>query len=198
MSDKEPLIILASASPRRSELLAAIGLRFDVDPSRIEERPHQGGPIAEYTMALARAKAADVARRRNAGLVIAADTVVAVNGQVLGKPQDEEDARRMLRLLSGRWHKVITGVALLEAESGRGVEGCEETDVKFASLDERQMDWYIATGEPFDKAGAYAIQERASLFVEEVRGNYHNVVGLPIPLVLRLAEELGYSLLTKK
>lgn len=195
MPDNELKIILASSSPRRSELLSSMGLTFEIVPSFIRERPHQGEALAEYTIGLARAKAAEVAAGVSSGIVIGADTIVAVDGQVLGKPMDVSDARRMLRLLSGRWHEVLTGVSLLDTSTGREVDGCETTKVRFSHISEQEIDWYIESLEPFGKSGAYAIQGRAAIFAEEISGNYQNVVGLPLPLVYRLARELGYSLI---
>lgn len=142
---------------------------------------------------LAREKARAAARPGE--LVLAADTTVAVGGEILGKPEDEEDARRMLRLLAGREHDVFTGVALLEkGGEERLAARVDHTRVRMAALTAEEIDWYVATGEPRDKAGAYAIQELGSLFVEAVTGNQSNVVGLPIPAVYRLFAELGYDL----
>ncbi len=134
-------------------------------------------------------------RNREAGLVIGADTIVVLDGRILGKPEDEETAGRMLTQLSGRWHAVMTGVALYDIETSAEVADYEKTLVKFARLSQKEIEWYVATGEPMDKAGAYGIQGLAGLFVDEIAGNYYNVVGLPIPLVYRLARRLGYSFL---
>jgi septum formation protein len=188
-------IVLASASPRRSELLSKLGFNFEVEPSHVVERPLADEAPPDYTMRIARAKAVAVARRRKDGLVIGADTVVVLDGGVLGKPSDEQDARRMLRLLSGKWHAVMTGVALYDAATNKEAVDYAKTLVRLAPLSEQEIDWYIATGEPMDKAGGYGIQGLASLFVDEIAGNYHNVVGLPLPLVYRLARQLGHSLL---
>jgi septum formation protein len=131
-----------------------------------------------------------VAERQLFGLTLGADTVVVVvGGEVLGKPTDEDDARRMLKLLSGRWHEVLTGVALVRAETKEVLVAHERTRVRFAELSEAEIDWYISTGEPTDKAGAYAVQGRAALFIEEIEGDYWNVVGLPIRLVYKLLLE---------
>ena len=193
MDESKPTIILASASPRRAALLTAIGIEFEVVPSQIQERPHPDEPPADYITRLARAKVVAVVRQRESGLVLGADTVVVLDGVLLEKPSDERDARRMLRALSGRWHAVLTGVALFDAASRREVADYEKTLVRFAPLTDREIDWYVASGEPMDKAGAYGIQGLAAIFVEEIAGNYSNVVGLPIPLVYRLARRLGYS-----
>lgn len=142
-------------------------------------------------MRLAREKAA--ARAEPGELVLAADTIVSVDGGILGKPKDEEDARRMLRSLAGREHSVFTGISLREA-GGRQATAVDETRVRMAALTGEEIAWYAATGEPLDKAGAYAIQEIGSLFVDAIDGNHSNVVGLPVPAVYRLFAELGYDL----
>jgi septum formation protein len=189
----QPRIILASASPRRAELLKQIGVEFELVPSQIEERPHPDEAPGDYITRIARAKVVAVARERDSGLVIGADTVVVLDGRLIGKPQNQADAHRLLRLLSGRWHAVLTGVALYDVETRHEVADYEKTLVKFAQLNDTEIDWYVNTGEPMDKAGAYGIQGLGGLFVEEIAGNYYNVVGLPIPLVYRLARRLGYS-----
>jgi septum formation protein len=194
MSETKPTIILASASPRRAELLRQIGVAFELAPSRIAELPHPDEAPPDYITRIARAKVIAVARKRDAGLIIGADTVVVLDGRLMGKPENEEQAKQMLRQLSGKWHAVMTGVALYDAATRREAADYEKTLVKFARLSEHEIDWYVATGEPMDKAGAYGIQGLGALLVEEVAGNYHNVVGLPIPLVYRLARQLGYSL----
>jgi septum formation protein len=190
-------LILASASPRRRELLAGLGLRFTVRAADVDETPRAGEPPAGYVLRLAREKAAAVAKTgQEDGLILAADTSVVVDGEILGKPQDGADARRMLRLLSGREHEVLTGVALL-ADRGpetREASHVEASRVRMAALSEEEIAWYAATGEPRDKAGAYAVQGLGSLFVESLAGNYSNVVGLPIPAVYRLFAALGYDL----
>ena len=181
-----PDLVLASGSPRRRELLEGLGVRFKVRPVDLDESPLPGEPPRDYVLRLAVEKAA--ARVEPGELVLAADTTVVVDGEILGKPRDDEDARRMLRLLAGRGHSVLTGIAL-----GKAAE-VDETLVRFAPLSESEIDWYVATGEPRDKAGAYAIQGLGSLFVEGVEGSYSNVVGLPIPLMYRLFSRLGYDL----
>jgi septum formation protein len=191
---REPKIILASASPRRAELLKQIGVEFEITPSQIEERPHPDEAPGDYITRIARAKVIAVAREHKAGLVIGADTIVVLDGHLLGKPEDEAAAERMLAQLSGRWHAVMTGVALFDIETASEVADCDKTLVKFARLNDREIRWYVQTGEPMDKAGAYGIQGLGGLFVDEIAGNYYNVVGLPIPLVYRLARQLGYSL----
>jgi len=194
MSETKPTIILASASPRRAELLRQIGVAFELAPSQIAELPHPDEAPPDYITRIARAKVIAVARKRDAGLIIGADTVVVLDGRLMGKPENQEQAKQMLRQLSAKWHAVMTGVALYDAATRREAADYEKTLVKFARLSEHEIDWYVATGEPMDKAGAYGIQGLGALLVEEVAGNYHNVVGLPIPLVYRLARQLGYSL----
>lgn len=194
MQERKPRIILASASPRRADLLTQIGLDFELAPGNIAERPHPNEAPADYITRIARAKVIAAARQAEIGLVLGADTVVVLDGRMLGKPEDEMAARRMLTQLSGKWHAVMTGVALYDIESRREVADYDKTLVKFAPMTATEIDWYVGTGEPMDKAGAYGIQGFGGLFVEEIAGNYYNVVGLPIPLVYRLARRLGYSL----
>jgi septum formation protein len=184
-----PELVLASGSPRRRELLEGLGVRFTVRPVDLDESPLPDEDPRDYVLRLAIEKAA--ARVEPGELVLAADTTVVVDGEILGKPQDDEDARRMLRLLAGREHAVLTGIAL--NGSGKAAE-VDETLVRFAPLSEAEIDWYVATGEPRDKAGAYAIQGLGSLFVEGVEGSYSNVVGLPVPRMYRLFARLGYDL----
>jgi septum formation protein len=163
-------------------------------PSTIEEPIYQNEPPEEYAQRLAELKSSEVARRIGEGLVIGADTVVVIDHHVLGKPRDEQEARLMLKTLSGRWHRVVTGVCLVDANSGERRVGRETTRVKFAEIDPCEIEWYISTGEPMDKAGAYAIQGYGALLIERIEGDYLNVVGLPIRLVYRLAGELGVDL----
>lgn len=184
-------LLLASASPRRAEILRAVCWPFEACPVNIDESPRPSENPVAYVERLAREKAeAAMTQRRASGIVLGADTIVVTGDNMLGKPRDEQDARRMLRLLSGRWHDVLTGVALLRA--GEKVElrvAHETTRVRFSAISDREIDWYVATGEPLDKAGAYAVQGRAALFIEAIDGDYWNVVGLPIRLVYRLARE---------
>jgi septum formation protein len=184
----EPLV-LASSSPRRAEILRRSGWPFEAVASNIDETARAGEGAVEYVERLACEKAETVAEGRASGLVLGADTVVVVGGQVLGKPVDDADARRMLELLSGRWHDVLSGVALVRTETSEVLVAHELTRVRFASLTDAEIDWYISTGEPADKAGAYAIQGHAALFIEEIEGDYWNIVGLPIRLVYKLAAE---------
>lgn len=184
----EPLV-LASGSPRRAEILRAVGWAFETSPADVDETVRAGEPPEEYVRRLAREKAEAVARTRLFGLVLGADTTVVVEGEILGKPRDEEEAAEMLRRLAGRWHEVLTGVALVRAETGRAAVGLERTRVRFAETTEEEIAWHVRTGELLDKAGAYAIQGRAALFIEAIEGDYWNVVGLPVRLVYELVKK---------
>ncbi|MBR2053400.1 MAG: septum formation inhibitor Maf [Clostridia bacterium] len=172
-------MILASASPRRKELLTSMGVPFEIITADTEEAA-LGDPRA-VVMQNARLKAAAVHKDHPSRMILGADTVVSIDGQVLGKPRDEEDAFRMLRSLSGRQHKVYTGVCLIF--NGKADVRCDETDVYFAPLSDDEIRRYIATGEPMDKAGAYAIQGIAGMYVEKINGSFSNVIGLPTALV---------------
>jgi septum formation protein len=183
-------LILASASPRRAELLTAAGFAFAVRVADIDEMVLSGETPRAYVSRLARAKAQAVAQAGE--IVLGADTTVVIRNEIAGKPVDTDDARRMLWLLSGAWHEVLTGVSLVKDEQVRS--DVAVTRVKFAPLSEAEIDWYLSTVEPFDKAGAYGIQGYASRFVESIEGNYANVVGLPVQMVYRLLQELGFSL----
>jgi septum formation protein len=155
-----------------------------------ETRLLSEAPVA-YVTRLAKAKADAVAKRLSTGLVLGADTTVVKSGELLGQPRDAEDARRMLRLLSGEWHEVLTGVALVRAGNrNNSVVGHERTRVRFAEMSEAEIDWYVGTEEPMDKAGAYAVQGKAALFIEEIQGDYFNIVGLPVRLVYKLARKM--------
>lgn len=191
-----PRLVLASASPRRRELLGLLGLPFEVSPSRYEEENPAAHPDpAAFAVHLALGKARDVAQRERGALVLGADTVVALGTRLYGKPRDAADASRMLRELSGKTHRVITGVALLCPARGVAESFAITTEVTFRPLDAAEIHAYVASGEPADKAGAYAIQGLGGLLIEGIRGDYPNVVGLPLtPLALRL-RELGFSVL---
>jgi septum formation protein len=189
------VLILASASPRRAELLTAAGIPFEVRPAHIDERIQPGEDATAYAARVAREKARIVHAQSNGRPVLAADTVVVVDGQILGKPTDAEDAKRMLRLLSGRTHEVLTAVALMsEDPAGSLLTGAEVTTVEFMLLNKAEIEWYVATGEPSDKAGAYAIQGVASRFVTRIVGSYSNVVGLPVALVYAMCSRAGILL----
>ena len=187
-------LTLASASPRRSEILRGLGLRFEIAPADIDESVRDQEEARAYVERLARHKAA--VRRVAGTLTIAADTVVVVDADLLGKPIDAGDARGMLARLAGREHEVMTGVAVLDGNTGALRSSVVRSSVRIAPMSSSEIEWYVSTGEPLDKAGAYAIQGLGSLFVESVSGNYTNVVGLPVPALYRLVAELGHSLLT--
>jgi septum formation protein len=178
-----PRFVLASASPRRAELLLAAGFDFDVIPGTADETIYPSEEADAYVRRVALAKAATVSSRANGRLIISADTVVVVDGQILGKPDNSEDARRMLQLMSGRRHVVMTGVHLAGPVPRTEVES---TTVYFSPLSSEDIAWYVQSGEPADKAGGYAIQGLASRFVDQIVGSYSNVVGLPIALVYRM------------
>ena len=184
-----PLIVLASASPRRHDLLRLVGIPHEVHPAEIEETPLDGEEPAAHAERLAREKAVAVAREMPDALTIGADTIVVVEGTILGKPRDARDAARMLRLLSGRAHTVYTAVAA--ARGGRVEAEVERVAVTFRQLDEREIARYIATGEPMDKAGAYGIQGFGATIVERIEGDYFAVMGLALVRVVRLLERLG-------
>jgi len=181
-------IILASRSPRRAEILSAVGWEFEAIAADIDETRRESEDAVSYVRRLAQTKAETVANRTSAPLVLGADTVVVIDGEILGQPRDDEDARRMLQLLSEKWHEVFTGVALVRAGSPPEVlTDFAATRVRFAAMSEDEINWYVATGEPRGKAGAYAIQGKGALFIKEIAGDYFNVVGLPVRLVYKLA-----------
>lgn len=194
MSGEKPKFILASASPRRSEILRTLGLAFDTVAVDVDERFVDGEVPADYVLRVAREKVAAAAATAPDGILIGADTVVVIDGRPLGKPRDADDARAMLRLLSGRWHAVMTGVAVTDGARDQILTEFDKTLVRFKELTEDEIDAYVASGEPMDKAGAYAIQGRGMLFVEEIAGNYQNVVGLPATVLQRLIRRLGHDI----
>ncbi len=183
---RKPLI-LASESPRRQELLRQAGIPYIAVPAHAEETAE--GQPEEVALKNAAAKASAVRARYPRDLVLGADTIVVVQGQIYGKPRDGAEAAAMLRALSGRWHKVFTGVALIGAD-GRMLTACPVTDVHFTALSDAEIDDYIATGEPFDKAGAYAIQGRAGAYIDRIEGSFSNVIGLPLTAVRQLLQDM--------
>jgi septum formation protein len=200
------MLVLASASPRRHELLRNAGISFAVQVADVNETPLPGEGARECAERLAREKALKVWRARPQDVVLGADTVVVVDGTILGKPADGDDATRMLRMLSGREHHVITGVCLVGPKSrGQGSEargheskhsdhvrtGSETTVVTMSEISDKEIVDYVATGEPMDKAGAYAIQGIASRWIPRIEGDYSNVVGLPVALVYRMLRKDG-------
>lgn len=183
-------LILASKSPRRAEILHAVAWPFAQVAANVDETRQEGEDAVVYVKRLAQTKAATVAQVSN-GLVLGVDTVVVIAGEILGQPRDEADARRMLNLLNGKWHEVLTGVALVRAgETARTLVEHESTRVRFCEMSDAEIDWYVSTGEPSDKAGAYAIQGQGAIFIEEIDGDYFNIVGLPIRLVYELARRM--------
>jgi septum formation protein len=197
---KTPMLVLASASPRRQELLRNAAIPFTVCPANILEALRVGETPRECAERLALEKALAVSRQRPADVVLGADTIVVVDGEMLGKPSNEADARCMLRLLSGRTHQVITGVCLTgpslrtgnqELESGFNESRSETTLVTMIELTDEDIRSYIGSGEPMDKAGAYGIQGIASRWISRIEGDYFNVVGLPVALVYRMLQEHG-------
>lgn len=186
-------LVLASGSPRRKELLEGLGLAFEVRPVDLDESPLDGERPLPHVQRLAQSKAE--ARAEPGELVLAADTIVVLDDRILGKPTDPADAREMLRAIAGRRHEVLTGVAVHLPAEGRTEVAVDRSAVRIAEMSTAEIAWYVATGEPLDKAGSYAIQGLGALFVEEVDGNYTNVVGLPLPLTRRLVHRLGHDLL---
>jgi septum formation protein len=182
-------LVLASSSPRRTELLNRAGWPHEVLVTGIDESVKPQEEPAAYVQRLACSKAEAVAQRLEEGVVLGADTTVVVDNRILGQPIDDADARRMLNLLNGKWHEVLTGVALVRV-SGETRVAYETTRVRFAEMSESEIEWYVSSGEPVGKAGAYGIQGKAALFIEEIEGDYFNIMGLPIRLVYELAEEI--------
>jgi septum formation protein len=185
------MLVLASASPRRQELLRAAGISFEVQLASITEDPLPGEDAKSCAERLAREKAIAIAKQRPNDTVLGADTVVVIDNQNLGKPNDATDAIRMLRLLSGRTHQVITGVCL--AFRGQTLVKSETTSVTVSEISNSEIASYVATGEPMDKAGAYAIQGMAARWIPRIEGDYSNVVGLPVALVYRMLREAGHG-----
>ena len=176
-------LVLASQSPRRKELLSILGLPFTVMPASIEEVPFQGETPEAFVARAAREKGLEVASRVSRSVVLSADTVVTIDGEILGKPADEHDAVRMLRKLSGRDHWVYTAVTVVNQTRQETLDGLERTRVWFKSLSDKEIHDYLVRENVFDKAGAYAIQGYAGVYIPKIEGNYFNVMGLPLPLV---------------
>ncbi len=182
-------IILASASPRRSELLRQIGWQHHIRPSNFREAVAATDPQA-FVLYNALGKAREVAKHYSAGIVLGADTIVVHAGKLLGKPKDREDAASMLSSLSGDWHEVYTAVALIDCVSGREVSDVVRTRVHMRVITSCELEWYLDTDEPYDKAGAYGIQGRAAMFIDRIDGCYFNVVGLPLSKLAELKQKL--------
>jgi septum formation protein len=183
-SDQLPKLLLASTSPRRSEILRLVGWDFEVGAVEVDESIRANENAREYVERLAAAKAAAASAVHALRPALAADTTVVVDGEILAKPEDVEDAKRMLRMLAGRWHEVLTAIALVTEDETK--VACERTEVKFAPMSDDEINWYVSTGEPMDKAGAYAIQGRGARFIEAIKGDYFNVMGLPLRLVYEM------------
>ncbi len=186
-------IILASNSPRRKELLRQIGVDFKSDPADVDESILPGEGAEEYAIRVAQDKARVAAKRAGTGIIIAADTIVVLGTTVLGKPTDARDAERMLAMLSGKMHTVISGLVVMDARTGRTQKCVAVTKVWFRNLTNEEIVSYIATGEPLDKAGAYGIQERGALLVQKIEGCYFNVVGLPLSLLGEMLVNFGIN-----
>lgn len=195
MNDMKRNLILASGSPRRKELLERLGLDFTVCPADIDETRLPDEDAFSYPLRTAVKKAMAVAETAENSLVIAADTIVALDDELLGKPKTTEEAREMLRRLSGREHIVLTGIGVVDTVSGRTLSAVEQTIVYFHPLSEEEIISYVATGEPMDKAGAYGIQERGSLLVRKIDGDYFNVMGLPLAKLYRLLLSVDVDIL---
>jgi len=188
---KSRSFILASSSPRRRELLARAGLDFEVIPPRVRERAREGEGALDFAKRMAREKALSVSGSVRRRIVVGSDTVVSVSGEILGKPKSEEDAFSMLRKLSGKTHEVITGFCVAKSPGEVVYLGATRTEVRIKSLDTKGMRRYIKTGEPMDKAGAYAIQGAGSCLVEWIRGSYTGVVGLPLFELVSVLSDIG-------
>jgi septum formation protein len=188
-------IILASTSPRRREILNNVGLTFEVIPGTYEEDMTMQLTPAELVKTLSHGKAMDVAKNYTDAIVIGADTIVAHDGKVIGKPKSEEGAKEMLRMLSGTVHSVFTGMTVIDTTIGKEYCIAVETVITFKKLTEPEIETYVKTGEPMDKAGAYAMQGIASLFIERIEGDYWGLVGLPICELGKILKELGVDIL---
>jgi septum formation protein len=178
---KLPKLVLASGSPRRSEIMNSVGWEFTKAVPDIDESEREGEKPEAYVQRLAKEKAEVVAASHPGQIVLAADTTVVIDDQIIGKPTDIPDARRMLKMLSGNWHEVLTGIAVIK--NGNTDVGLQRTRVKFAAMTDAEIHFLADEGDPLDKAGAYAVQAQAALFIEGIEGDYWNVVGLPISLV---------------
>lgn len=191
-------IILASASPRRKELLCQARIPFKIRPSDVDEAVEMTGSPAEKAEMLAYYKALDVAKKTPAGIVLGADTIVVLDDVIFGKPVDDSNAFFMLSSLSGREHSVITGLALIDSAKGIVKKGHELTRVRFAKLTSEEIRYYISTGEPEGKAGAYAVQGIGAMLVENIQGCYTNVVGLPLMKLRKILEEFGIYVMNER
>lgn len=193
--------ILASQSSRRAELLRQLGLEFEILPSKVDENSISRANPRNYVRKLAQLKARTVAKQFKEGVIIGADTMVLVDGHLYGKPKDKEDAIKTLNALDGKVHKVISGVCVINKYSGKSVTKIVTTQVKFRKLNHELINWYVGTGEPFEKAGSYAIQGKGSILIEWVKGDFYNVMGLPLFTLATILEEMNiydYSNISNK
>ncbi len=188
-------LVLASASPRREEILSQLNLKFTIVPAKIDEEKFSNSDPVELVKTLAEEKARSVSRLVEDAIIIAADTVVVHNDQILGKPAGKLEAKKMLKRLSADQHQVITGVAVLNSNSGESHVDYNITEVKMTALSEQELNNYVETGEPLDKAGSYAIQGLGGLFVKEIKGSYYSVMGLPIHQLAKLLDKFNYGIL---
>ena len=193
MPNQYPQIVLASASPRRRELLSSVGIQFQVIPSHIDEIQQPSEAAEAFVLRLSQEKAAEVAQRSTISgrWFIGSDTIVLCDDQILGKPDSREDSATMLRMLSGRSHQVISGYAILDRNTNQWIRRSITTDVTFRTLTDHEIDGYIASGEPADKAGSYAIQELGAFMVTTINGSYSSVVGLPLAQIVDDLQQLG-------
>lgn len=191
---KNSSLILASTSPRRSFYLKQLGVSFRKAVPNVEERPFRGEAPRAFVRRMALEKARDVAKRRPRDWVLAADTVVILDGHILGKPKDERHARRMLRRLSGRAHQVMSGMALVSQSAGRALSRVSLTQVRLREIGPDEIRWYVQTGEPADKAGAYAIQGKGGIFIKGITGSPSNVAGFPVEVFYELMQKAGLRL----
>jgi len=192
---KDLTIILASNSPRRRDILRQIGIDFVQSPVDLDEKINPGELPEDYAGRVSLDKARIAAAKAGSGIIIAADTIVALENRILGKPADAIDAQRMLRLLSGRMHRVITGLTVMDAATGKTVTRTSITKVWFRELAAQEIDSYVASGEPLDKAGAYGIQGKGALLVDRIEGCYFNVVGLPLTVLGGILRDFGIAIL---
>jgi septum formation protein len=193
MVEGAPRIILASGSPRRSALLRQMGLEFEVIPSDVSEENVPVARPVSYAKRLAKLKARAVSKLVSEGIIIGADTVVCLGDRIFGKPKDAAEAIGTLKLLGGKEHEVITGICVINKYSKTTVTKAVTTKVKFRELDDKLIEWYVRTGEPMDKAGCYGIQGKGAVLVERIKGDYSNVVGLPIATLSEILEGMGFS-----
>lgn len=186
-----PSFILASASPRRRELLKSMGFEFTVITSGVDEKFLEGESVRQHVLRLSKEKAFAVAERNPGAWVLGADTVVVIDGELLGKPRSKKEAREMLLRLSGKEHRVLTGFSVVRTSVNVVKSGLVESSVFFKEVSKDELEWYIATEEPYDKAGGYAVQGKAASFVKEIRGSHTNVIGLPLSEVVAALKEVG-------